>query len=257
MTEDIDPIIESWEAPDGARKITGADDTEKVQLRVEVNGHRGILQFDCDGRPDGNRPHGREFALDHHIALFEKHVESGSPPAEFRLPHEEAMELVEEAVVVYQRYVVMLQLEDYERVLRDTSRNMRLFRFLNRHAESKEDALALEKWWPYIIRIHYTALALDAAERRDYEGALAAVREAEREILALPEQDDEVFTCERARSSEALSEMEYFFARHVPPEKIVLLEDQKLRAIEREDYESAARLRDRIERLRKRLKQSS
>jgi hypothetical protein len=256
VTEDIDPILESWEAPRGARKITGADGAEKVQLRVEIDGHRGILQFNCDSRPDGKRMHGGDFALDHHVARFERHVVSGSPALEFRLSHEEAMELVEEAVIVYQRYVVMLQLEDYGRVVRDTERNMRLFRFLNRHAESTEDALALAKWWPYIIRIHYTARALGAAERHDYEEALAAVREAECEILALPEQDDEVFKCERVRSSKALSEMESFFARRVPPEKIVLLEDEKLRAIEREDYESAARLRDRIERLRKKLKQS-
>ncbi|MHC4249663.1 MAG: UvrB/UvrC motif-containing protein [Planctomycetota bacterium] len=250
MTDDIDPILESWKSPGGARRIIGADGGEKVQLRVEANGHRGVVQFDCDGRPDGKLPHGCDFALDHYVARFEHDVQSGAPPEGFRLSHEEAAELIEEAVLVYNRYVILLQLEDYDRVVRDTERNMRLFRFLHRHAEAPEDADALEKWWPYIIRIHQTAKAFAAAGREDYEGALAAAREAERELLALPEQDDPVFKVERERSVKAITEMEAVFGRRVPPDRVALLEEEKLRAVEREDYEHAARLRDEIERLR-------
>ncbi len=257
MSEDIDPILDSWGTPSGARKIAGADGVEKVQLRVEVNGHRGILQLNCDGRPDGGRPHGCDFALDFQVEMFGRHVGRGHPAEEFRLSHDEAVELIEEAVVMYQRYVVLLQLGDYERVIRDTDRNMRLFRFLKRHAGNEEDGDALEKWWPYIIRIHHTARAFLAAERRDFEKALAAVREGEREMLVLSEQDDDTFRIERDRSVRSLSEMETFFAKSVPPEEIALLEDRKLTAIEREDYERAARLRDKIERLRGKLEEDS
>lgn len=257
MAEDIDPTLDSWVTPSGARKITGLDGLEKVQLRVEVNGHRGILQFNCDARPDGGRPHGCDFALDFQTEMLDRHVARGLPAEEFRLSHDDAVELIEEAIVTYQRYVVLLQLEDYERVIRDTDRNMRLFRFLKRHAGNEEDGDTLEKWWPYIIRIHHTARAFLAAGGRDFEKALAAVREAEREMLALPEQDDDTFTIERERSVRALSEMESFFAKRVPPEEIALLEDRKLTAIEREDYERAGRLRDKIERLRGKLGEDS
>lgn len=253
MTDDIDPILESWDSFGGARRITGADGREKVQLRVEASGHRGLVQFDCDGRPDGEHPHGRDFALDHQIARFERHVAHAGPAEDFLLSHEEAAELIEEAVLVYNRYVLLLQLEDYDRVVRDTKRNMRLFSFLHRHAESSEDANALEKWWPYIIRINQTARAFAAAGREDYEEALDAAREAEREILALPDQDDPVFKVERERSVKAIAEMEAMFAQRVPPDRVALLEEEKLRAVEREDYEHAARLRDEIERLREEL----
>jgi hypothetical protein len=253
VTSDIDPILESWDAPAGVRRIVGAGGVEKVQLRVEVNGHRGILQFNCDGRADGERPHGCDFALDHAASRLERHIRKGGEASTFKLSHEEALELIEEAVLTYNRYVVLLQMEDYDRVSRDTERNMRLFRFLKRHAKEPEDADALEKWWPYIIRIHYTSRALKAAEAGDWEAALGAVNEAEREIIALPEQDDPVFTVERERSAKALGELEGHFARRVPPERVRLLEDEKLRAIEREDYERAGRLRDEIERLRRKL----
>jgi hypothetical protein len=250
LTDDIDPILESWDSPGSARTIIGADGQQKVQLRVEANGHRGLVQFDCDGRPDGKLPYGCDFVLDHHMARFERHVAAAGPAEDFRLTHEESAELIEEAVLVYNRYVLLLQLEDYDRVVRDTERNMRLFRFLHRHAEVPEDANALEKWWPYIIRISQTAKAFAAAGREDFEGALAAAREAERELLALPDQDDPVFKVERDRSVKAVTEMEAVFGRRVPPDRVVLLEEEKLRAVEREDYEHAARLRDEIERVR-------
>ena len=252
MTDDIDPIIESWNSPGSARRITGADGREKVQLRVAANGHRGLVQFNCDGRPDGKRPHGCDFVLDHHIGRFERHVAKAGEPEAFRLSHEEAAELIEEAVLVYNRYILLLQMEDYDRVVRDTERNMRLFRFLHRHAEVREDADALEKWWPYIIRIHQTARAFAAANREDYASALAAAEEAERELLALPDQDDPVFKVERERSMKAISEMEEIFGKRVPPDRVALLEEEKLRAVEREDYEHAARLRDEIEHMRNR-----
>jgi len=250
LTDDIDPILDSWDSLGSGRRITGADGREKIQLRVEANGHRGLVQFNCDGRPDGKRPHGCDFALEHYVARFERHVASSAPPEAFRLSHEEAAELIAEAVLVYNRYVLLLQLEDYERVIRDTERNMRLFRFLHRHAEQPDDANALEKWWPYIIRIHQTARASAAADKKDFEAALAAAKEAEREIIALPDLDDPVFKIERERSVQAISEMEEVFGKRVPPDRVALLEDEKLRAIEREDYEHAARLRDEIKRMR-------
>jgi hypothetical protein len=100
LTDDIDPILESWDSPGGVRRITGADGSEKVQLLIEANGHRGLVQFDCDGRPDGEHPHGCDFVLDHQIARFERHVVSAGPPEDFLLSHEEAAELIEEAVLV-------------------------------------------------------------------------------------------------------------------------------------------------------------
>jgi hypothetical protein len=250
LTEDIDPILESWDSPGGVRVIIGADGGEKVQLLIEANGHRGLVQFDCDGRPDGVRPHGCDFVLDHQVARFERHVVSAGPPEDFLLSHEEAAELIEEAVLVYNRYILLLQLEDYDRVVRDTEHNMRIFRFLHRHAERPDDANALEKWWPYIIRIHQTAMAFAAADREDYEAAFAAAKEAEREILALADSDDPIFKVERERSVKAISEMEALFGKRVPADRVALLEEEKLRAVEREDYEHAARLRDEIVRMR-------
>jgi hypothetical protein len=278
---DIDPILERWGPGPGHRRIRGTDGAEKIQMRVEVNGHRGILQFNCDGRPDGERPHGREFALDYQQTRLERLVRKGGSAAEFRLSRDEARELIDEAVLTYQRYIVLLQMKDFARVVRDTDRNMRLFRFVKRHAESGEDAQELDRWWPYIIRIHHTARALEATSQGDNEGALAAVREARAEIVSLPEQENATFLVERARSEQALKELEEAFEREIEPDlseaeatepeatdragsgeapdagasaagRIARLEAEKLRAVQSQDFERAARLRDEIRKLRSR-----
>jgi hypothetical protein len=57
MTLDLDDLTGSWECPPGelrARLLTGRDGQELVQLRVDL----GLMQMFTDGRPDGERYHG-------------------------------------------------------------------------------------------------------------------------------------------------------------------------------------------------------
>ena len=58
------------------------------------------------------------------------------------------MELFAESHQIYQRYVLLLQVGDYARVIRDTDRNMQLFRFVRTYALRAEDLNRLERWWP-------------------------------------------------------------------------------------------------------------
>lgn len=253
---DIDPILSDWTDKGGARKIVGADGVHKVQMRVEVNGHRGILQFNSDGRPDGERPHGCEYALEYFVEQVTNKIKEGTPSEMVRLSEEESTELAAEAMIIYQRYIVLLQLEDYDRVVRDTEHNMQAFRFLNNHAHKSEEAESLTRWWPYIIRIHRTAIALKAADAGDFDTAVGQVREAEREIAALSDMDDEIFILERNRSIEVLDEMVENFLSRTRPGRLQLLKARQFRAIEREDYEAAARYRDRISKLKAKLEET-
>jgi hypothetical protein len=245
MSEDLIGLLRDWPlGDDNVRRIVGDDGREKVQIRVCINSYHGILQFDCDGRPDGARPHGRDFALDYHEDEFRQHRDA------FHLSHEQAEALFEESTMTYQRYIVLLQMNDYRRVIHDTERNMRLFRFMHQHASEEDDRNALEKWWPYIIRIHAAAKAMDMRQNGDFAAALELVRAARREIEALAEQDDEVFRSERERSYRALDELEQLINEQRPLSQIERLERLRDEAIREEKYELAARLRDRINALR-------
>ena len=126
MSKDISKLLAEW--PYGAggniRRLTGEDGHEKVQIRVCLDTFHGLLQFDCDGRPDGKRPHGKEFYLDHLEEKRQLFVEAGGQSEQFRLTHAQCRKLFDESNMVYHRYVLMLQVADFARVIRDTARNM-------------------------------------------------------------------------------------------------------------------------------------
>ena len=245
MSDDISRILRDWPVKDGnVRKLVGDDGRDKIQVRVLINNFHGILQFDCDGRPDGETPHGHPFALDFYEEERRKHA------GPFTLTHEQAQELLAESSMTYQRYVLLLQMGDFRRVIRDTERNMRVFRFLNQHAEKEEDRTALEKWWPYILRVHATAQALERLQQKDFAGARQAVQEARAKIEQLDRLDDETFQSEFDRSMEALNELEKSIDKDRPLSQIERLERLRDEAVAEENYELAARLRDRIRALR-------
>ena len=153
--------------------------------------------------------------------------------------------------MVYQRYVVLLQLEDFQRVIRDTERNMRLFRFVNRCAADEDDCNRLEKWWPYVLRIHHTARGLLCLGAGDFEGARQAVRTARDLIGDLAEMEDEVFQTERQRSLAALDELAKAIEKQRPLDQVERLEQKKNEAVRSEQFELAAELRDRIAALKR------
>jgi hypothetical protein len=146
--------------------------------------------------------------------------------------------------------VVLFQMGDFCRVVRDTERNMRLFRFLRERARREEDRCHLERWWPYIIRIHGTARAMIHLADGNVDGAGGCVQEALARIRALDEMDDETFVFERNRSVEVLTELAGQIDEQRPRTRVEELERLKDRAIRKENYELAARLRDQIHRLK-------
>lgn len=64
MTLDLDELTHGWDCPPGelrARTVVGRDARELLQLRVDL----GVMQMFCDGRPDGQRYHGLPSARDY------------------------------------------------------------------------------------------------------------------------------------------------------------------------------------------------
>ncbi len=64
MTLDLDQLLTGWECPPGelrARLVTGRDGVELLQLRVDL----GLMQMFPDGRPDGQRYRGFPTACDY------------------------------------------------------------------------------------------------------------------------------------------------------------------------------------------------
>lgn len=109
----------------------------------------------------------------------------------------------------------------------------------------------LEKWRPYIIRVNSSAAAMLELEKRCYDDALRAVNKGLNTIEALEPIEDETFEFERNRSLAALRELASQIQRNRPLSELEHLEHQLRRAIDRQEFEKAVQLRDRIRNLRK------
>lgn len=249
MGTDISELLDDWEydPESNVRKIKGADGVTKIQVRVDQGAFQGILQLNLDGRPDGRRPYDNDFALDHYAAALEDHrARHGGSDREFSLDRDVCKELFDESARIYGRYVFLLQIKEYRRVVRDTERNMALFRFVNRYAGHEDDRNNLEKWWPYVLRIDATARAMLAVEEEDFDRALGRLSRARQKIEDLDDVDAEEFHAERERSIQAIDELVEEISERRPLSEKERLRQQLETAVSREEFERAAELRDQL-----------
>lgn len=247
MTRDIGPALAGWDFdPDNlqVRLVQGRDGRDKIQMRVDL----GVLQMECEGRPDGQRPGGHESLLE---ACEERAREALDADGEFALAPEECAALMREGVQYYHRYLAAFHLQIYDLVVRDTERNLRLFALVVRHARRTRDKLQFDQYRPYVIMMRTRALALGRLDLDDHAGALERVDEGIaliREFLAEYDQENDESEC---------SELTFLLRwrrdihRERPAGPLERLEEQLEMAVDIEAYEEAARLRDQIKKLKR------
>jgi hypothetical protein len=240
---DLRKVLKDWPYdPEHDARIThGEDGREILQVRTPL----GIEQYELDGRPDGDRPHGAESWLEYFAQRLERKKAEGRE-IEFELKPRECAELFNEGTIYYFRYVRLFQLRDWNRTVRDTSRNLRVFDLVHRYARREEDQQYLEKWRPYILRMRASAEAMMALEKNAHADALLAANQAIEQIQSLDEVDDETFQFERERSLAALRDLAEQIQKNRPLSELEKLEKQMNSAVEQQEFERAAQLRDRI-----------
>ncbi|HUT57116.1 MAG TPA: hypothetical protein VNA25_04490, partial [Phycisphaerae bacterium] len=136
MSLDISRILKDWPYEPGritARRIAGDDGRDRIQLRLDL----GLYQMETTGRPDGKRPRGQESLLAYYELKLRKHVEQTGTEDGFELDERACELLRNEAMMYYHRYLAEFILEDYNAVLRDTTRNLRVMDLCSRHAKEE------------------------------------------------------------------------------------------------------------------------
>lgn len=240
MDADLTQLLQSWpyDAENSAnnfRRIEGRDGRPLVQVREPL----GIQQMEYLGRPDGARPMGR-------ATWLEYYEEQGSDDPSFSLSHDDCLQLMQEGILFYQRYLVLYQMEDWEGVERDTARNIRYFDFARQHAENREDSLTIEQYRPYIVRMNAIATAHLMWRGGQFDEAIAHLQETLGTIQELEEIESPIFKAELEKSVKHLGEVIAEFEAKRPESRLDRLRRQKKEAILRQDFEVAARLRDEI-----------
>jgi hypothetical protein len=250
MDFDISPLLEQWDYKPGqvvVRKFKGKDNHEKIQLRVDL----GLLQMNAEGRPDGKRPFGHASLYDYYQSKLEKHAAANSGnETDFKLVAEDCAKLQIEALQYHHRYICLLQLEDYEGVIRDAERNLTVFNFVGKHAETDELAWSLQQFQPQLLMILTRARATQSLDADDYSTAIAQVEEGIEDIRAFYR---EHLRTELAEQTGELQSLETWLAdirSKRPLSAREKLEQALAEAVQQEDYEKAAEMRDALRNLK-------
>jgi hypothetical protein len=213
-----------------------------IQVRLEL----GLLQLAFDGRPDGRRPHGADSLLTWHQSRLEAHRTRVGSDDGFELSSKECEGLREEGVQVYHRYVALFALEEYEGVVRDTSRNLAMFDLCRSYGASQGDRTVLEQYRPFVVMMRARAEAAIALTAGDSRAALAAVERALAELQAHFEEQGPMGGFEQSSEATLLRGMRDALVPRLPASQRSELEDRLRRAVQAENFELAAILRDEL-----------
>jgi hypothetical protein len=157
--------------------------------------------------------------------------------------------LREEAVQYYHRYISLLVLGDFDGVVRDTTRNLRVLDLCRNHAESDEDRVVLEQFRPYITMMRARALASQMVADDEPKAALFLIDEAIEQIRRLYEDTGRTAEADESNELQLLRGMRDELAKKLPAGQRHELRDRLQKAIEQENYELAAILRDELKML--------
>ncbi|HBE70904.1 MAG TPA: DNA helicase UvrBC [Planctomycetaceae bacterium] len=233
----LDHLLKEWpfEAEGlGVRLVKGDDGRDVIQVRVDL----GILQLETSGRPDGIQPEGHDSLLS---MLLEKEQET----PDFELDDETCCDIDAEFVQFYHRRMAWLRLQRFDLAVRDAEHTLALMDFCKEHSPYEEWTFQHEQHRAFVLFHLSQASALLAIERQQPKTAISEIESgleliAENyEELGWDEQFENDELVERLRAMRESIRTDY----EVAP----TLAEQLAEAVELEQYELAAKLRDRID----------
>jgi hypothetical protein len=249
MRRDLDDVIQGWpyDPEPGeilAREIRARDGRTVLQVRVEL----GVLQLEVGGRPDGHRPHGFATYLDYlrHCAAGRGQAPGGKSPP-WMMTAAQCNEADREFVQFNHRRVAWLALRRYDKAIQDADHTLALMDFIQRHGDEETFIASHEQLRGPVLFHRTQAATILALERRRYEDAIDALREGIDCLNAHqhswwdqhePDESPNPALVDHLRNFEQEIRSNYRVEK--------TLREQLDEAVAREDYEAAARLRDRI-----------
>jgi len=235
----LDPILVEWNYSPGqilVRQVQGADGREVLQMRVDL----GILQLECTGRPDGVRPEGFETYYDYFSSLA---LEEGRS---YRLDESGCHEVDREFYQFYHRRICWLHLKRYSEVVKDAKHTLALMDFSTAHSPDSEWSLLHEQYRPFVMFHLIQANSLIALADSNPAQAIASIDRGLEDLAKVFAKHDASEHFEQDAFVNKLREMRSSITEH--HELGPTLAEQLAEAVAAENYELAAKLRDRKDR---------
>ncbi len=234
----LDDLLAKWAFDPSTlnvRLVKGKDGRDVIQMRVDM----GVLQLETTGRPDGEQYHGHESALDYLQQYFLDHPEH-------ELTEQQCMDVDREFMQFYHRRICWLRLQFYHRAVMDADHTLRLMDLSEQMSPDEEWAGSHEQYRPFVLFHRTQAHALGQLEEDTAEEAVQAINaglDTMREFFLKHEAEEHFETDELVVRLVELRESlrnEYEVGQ--------TLREQLAEAVEHEQYELAAQLRDELTR---------
>ncbi len=243
MSQSIRNLLDEWKYdPDKNIRIINTDNGSPV---LQVREMMGISQFELEGRPDGNKYCGFDTVLDEVSSRLDN--KEGS---KLLLSDDELSELEKEAKQFYYRYLLCFQIGDFGRVVKDTEHNLGICRIAEIYGKNKNIRMNILQYKPFIIKMNAISRAMISLQKNVKELAKDILESAILSLKTMPEIDSSIFIVEKSRSinylETALKQLGYCASSSID-----CMQKELLSAVETENYEKAAELRDRIRQLSK------
>ncbi len=234
--DNIDEILDDWPFDPheiAVRRAVGHDGRELLQMRIEM----GILQLETKGRPDGERPEGAD-------SYYDFLVEQTFGNDEYELTDEQCSEIDREFVQYYHRRVCWLRLQEYDLAVRDADHTLGLMDLCQQYSPDEQWTVTHEQYRPFVLFHRTQASALATLEDKDAEQAVAEVNRGLDRIRDFFEEHEADEQFDEDELVNRLVELRESLRDHydVGP----TLEERLAEAVEHEQYELAAKLRDEL-----------
>ncbi len=258
IDKDITEILANWpKTPDSitARIIEGADGQALLQIRLDC----GILQMYLDGRPDGEEPFGYQTFLEY---LEQKVIRFGDVN---KVVSEEELsifniwdELDREMTQFYHRRIGLLAVardaqreskisiakQAFHRAARDADYSLRAIEFISNYCESESYIEEHKGFEPFIIWHKTLAVAQIYLLDKKLDESIEYIKGGIKRI-------EDIY---QARGFGKYAKKDPAIAQLKKLERLIrgrygikaTLQEQLKLAIEREDYEQAAKIRDKL-----------
>ena len=249
MSFDISALLDQWDYQPGqvvVRKFRGRDGQDKIQLRGDL----GLLQMNAKGRPDGKRPFGHESLLEHFQELLARfRREHANDEKSYRLTPEDCGKLQQEAIQYHHRYICLFQLEDFDGVILDAERNLKVFDFVQRYAGGEELAWSLQQFRPQLLMMRVRAKGAVALKDNLYDEVIRIVETGLEEIRQFYREHERLDLLETSGELQSLEMWLQEIQNKRPLTPREKLESALNEAVRNENYEEAARVRDALKRM--------
>tara|TARA_Y100000814_G_scaffold244081_1_gene188951 strand:+ start:242 stop:1000 length:759 start_codon:yes stop_codon:yes gene_type:complete len=248
MDFDIASKLQDWDySPNdlNVRKIKVIDGKPKIQVRMDL----GLLQMEWEGRPDGLRPNQKDSQLEYFRSkLRDSEIKNG--PGSFSLTRDDCWLLAQEAMKFYWRRISFFELKEYALAERDARHNLSILDLCYDYAESEEDREMAEQHTPFVTAHCTQARALSHLDVEQHKKALVEIRGGITEIENFLRKIGRFDELENCPELHFLREWETEVESKRPVSEREKLSDQLRSAVENDQFELAADLRDRLRSLK-------